>query len=291
MAQSPEHNRFRLGRELNFARKAAGRTQHETAVGLGFGQGKVSKIEHGTVNIAWGDLTELLHYYKVAESKRTELLELHRNAVVPRTGRGDRPRPEAFIKLISVETDAEEVLSWHSERIPGPLQHTRYMLKQFELDQPGKRQAVRAAVAERTSRLDLFTVDNPPRYRVILSESSLFRLPGGWSPDLELDQIRNLQALLSDYPQFELRILQFTANVANADTDFAVLRFAPDALVPHKDFVYLEHVANANTIEDAKDIDVFVEYWNKLATAALDREGTIAFLGRRAETLEASKTC
>lgn len=287
MAQNPRQDRFRLGRALKALRKAAGRTQEETAVRLGCGQGKVSKIEGGTVNVAEDDLAELLDLYRVSEFEAAALRDLHRDSTVPRTTPGDRPRPAAFNELVAVECDASEILSWHSERIPGPLQHTRYMLKQYELDRPGRRKAVRAAVAERMSRLDIFTVSNPPRYHVILSESALRRLPGGWTPDLELDQIRNLE-MLSEYPQFELRILPFTANITHADADFAVLRFAPDAPVTHYDFVYLEHIADAEII---KDIDPFVEYWERLSAAALTREATVAFLARRAEALEESKAC
>lgn len=288
MAQSPEQNRFHLGRALTVARKAAGRTQNETAIELGFGQGKLSKIEHGTVNTSSRDLGDLLAYYHVPEPDQARLRELHGNAIVPRGSAGACTRPDAFVQLIAVETDAAEILSWHSERIPGPLQHVRYMLKQFELDRPGKRQAVRAAVAERMSRLDIFTVDNPPNYRVILSESSLYRLPGGWTPDLELDQIRNFETLLADHPRFELSILPFTANIPHADTDFAVLRFAPDSTTPHGDFVYLEDVADAHIV---KDVDTFAQYWERLSAAALTREETIGFLARRAERLELSKTC
>jgi transcriptional regulator with XRE-family HTH domain len=288
LAQNPRQDRFRLGRALKAARNAAGRTQDETAARLGCGQGKVSKIEGSTVNVSEDDLCELLDLYRVSDTEATALRELHRGATVPRTTPGGRPRPAAFNELVAVECDASEILSWHSERIPGPLQHTRYMLKQYELDRPGKRSAVRTAVAERVSRLGIFTVSNPPRYRVILSESSLRRLPGGWTPDLELDQIRNLETLSSDYPQFELRILPFTANIAHADTDFAVLRFAPGAPVTHYNFVYLEHIADAEIV---KDVDPFTEYWDVLSAAALTRDETVAFMARRARTLEESKAC
>lgn len=229
------------------------------------------------MNIADHDLDDLMHHYQLSESKKEEWRALHRNSTVPRAVPG-YPRSEAFLKLTSFETDAAEILSWHSERVPGPLQHKHYMLKQFELDKIGKRQDVIPALNARASRHDIFTVDDPPHYRVVLSESSLYRLPGGWNRELELDQIDKFQRLLADYPLFDLRILPFTANVPYADTDFAVLRFATE-----DDFVYLEHPGGAQTLND---IGKFVEYWDLLAAAALSRDETVAFLKRRVQQLE-----
>lgn len=284
LTKSSEVSRQRLGRELRHARKAAGRTQSEAAAALRCGQGKVAKIEGTLVNISERDLDELMYYYKLPEMKKAVLRELHRSSTVPRAVPGYPARSEAFAKLVSVETDAAEILGWHSERVPGPLQHPRYMLKQFELDQTGKREFVRSALAARKTRVSIFNVERPPHYRVVLSESSLYRLPGGWTPELELDQIGTLRSLLTMYPRFELRILPFAANLAYADPDFTLLRFArePSSIVNHEDFVYLEHVGGAQIV---KDLTKFVEYWEVLVKASLSREETLAFLNRRFDEL------
>jgi transcriptional regulator with XRE-family HTH domain len=284
LPQSSEVSRQRLGRELRHARKGAGRTQAEAAAALRCGQGKVAKIEGTLVNISTRDLDDLMHYYRLPERKKAELRELHRNAMVPRAVPGYPARSEAFAKLVSVETDAAEIMSWHSERVPGPLQHPRYMLKQFELDEAGKRASIRSALAARRTRLNVFNIDHPPDYRVVLSESSLYRLPGGWTRELELDQIGTLRSLSMMYPRFELRILPFSADLPYADADFAVLRFArePSAAVHQEDFVYLEHVGGAQIV---KDVSKFVEYWDVLVNASLNRDKTVAFLNRRFDEL------
>ncbi|HJP73853.1 MAG TPA: helix-turn-helix transcriptional regulator [Pseudonocardiaceae bacterium] len=284
MTKSSEGSRQRLGRELRYARKAAGRTQSEAAAVLRCGQGKVAKIEGTLVNIGERDLDELMYYYKLPELKKAELRELHRISTVPRAVPGYPGRSEAFVKLVSAETDASEILGWHSERVPGPLQHVRYMLKQFELDQTAKRESVRTALAARRSRLNIFNVDRPPHYRVVLSESALYRLPGGWTPKLELDQIGTLRSLLKMYRGFELRILPFAANLAYADPDFTLLRFArgTSAAVDHEDFVYLEHIGGAQIV---KDISKFIEYWDVLVKASLSREESLAWLNQRFDHL------
>jgi transcriptional regulator with XRE-family HTH domain len=288
LAESSDANRLRLGRELRHARKAASRTQKDAAVILRCEQGKISKIEHGTVNVGSRDLDELMHHYQLPDAKKEELRSLHRNSTVPRAVPG-YPRDEAFLKLTSFETDAAEILSWHSERVPGPLQHQHYMLKQFGLDRVENRSDVVPALKARASREGVFTVDDPPHYRVVLSESSLYRLPGGWNEKLEQDQIDRFQYLSATYPRLELRILPFTADVPYSDTDFAVLRFAPDdstmpATTKPDDFVYLEHLGGAQTIGD---ISKFVEYWELIAAAALDRDETVAFLEWRKKQLKA----
>ena len=284
MAKSSEVSRQRLGRELRQARKASGRTQTEVAAVLRCGQGKIAKIEGTLVNIGERDLDELMYYYKLPEPKKAELRELHRISTVARAVPGYPARSEAFAKLVSVETDAVEILGWYSERVPGPLQHARYMLKQFELDQTGKRESVRPALAARKSRLGIFNIDQPPHYRVVLSESAFYRLPGGWTPKLELDQIGTLRSLLTMYRRFELRLLPFAADLAYADPDFTLLRFAPEPSSAryHEDFVYLEHVGGAQII---KDVSKFVEYWDVLVKASLSREETLAWLNRRFDHL------
>jgi transcriptional regulator with XRE-family HTH domain len=280
LAESSEVNRQRLGRELRVAREAAGLTQDGIASLLRCRQGKIAKIEGKLVAISPDDLEDMLHYYKLPASKKAELRELHAHSVIARAVPGYPVRSDAFAKLVSAETDAAEILSWHSERVPGPLQHIRYMLKQFQLDRGGQRDSVRAAMAARQTRLNVFYVRRPPRYRVILSQSSFYRLPGGWSRELELDQIGQLQSLLTMNPQFELMILPYTANVAYVDTDFAVLRFRRDspATAHQDDFVYLEHAGGGQLM---KDTTKFIEHWEVLAQAALTRDATVAFLAQR----------
>lgn len=256
---------------------------------LGCQQGKISKIEGQTCKIDTEELDTLAQFYKLSASKTAELRELHQNSTVPQKTPGYPLHTPEFARLVSVETDAQEILSWHSERIPGPLQHLRYMSKQLELDQPDNRQFVAAAYAARKSRLNIFTVERPPRYRVILSESSIHRMPGG-SRELAIDQIKNLLDLVTRYEQFELRIIPFSANLPYADSDFAVLRFPPELAESgsHDDFVYLEHRGGGEIL---KDLSKFVEYWDHTLTkAALGCDETVVFLSRRMDELSKSRS-
>lgn len=284
LAPSAERNRQRLGRELRFAREAAGYTQQQVASLLDCEQGKVSKIERAFGSINENDLDQMLLVYEVAAEKKIELRQLHANSAIPRAVPGYPARSAEFARMMTAETEAEEILSWHSERVPGPCQHLRYMFKQFELDRRGQRDRVSAAQSALDMRRQIFTADPPPRYHVVLSQSSFYRLPGGWSCDLELDQIDQFRTLLDQYPQFDLRILPYTAKLAYVDTDFTVLKFRQDTQVtaPQEDFVFLEHAGGAEIV---KDTAKFFEHWVLLAQEALSREETVAYLDERRDDL------
>jgi hypothetical protein len=247
-------------------------------------QAKIAKLENHVVEISLGDLETLMDIYRVPDPKRKQLCEAHANSDIPRATAGLPPRSEAYRQLVDLEGEASEILSWHSERLPGPLQSEKYMLKQFELDKSGDSSAVIWSMRERAARNRLFTTDPAPDYRVVLSVSSLLRMPGGWTPDLALDQVQHLAALVRKYPRLDLRILPWTADVPSAETDFTVLRFpesTPD-YIHANDFTYIEHAAGGQIINETK---LFVARWKTYCAAAVDRIDTLHLLTQMARDL------
>jgi hypothetical protein len=86
------------------------------------------------------------------------------------------------------------------------------MLRQHQPD-TGTTPGVVRLLSQRKARAQIFTIENPPRYRVILSESSLHRMPGGRSSELLVDQVEHMLTLIGCHQQLELQILTFSANV------------------------------------------------------------------------------
>ncbi|HEV8560790.1 MAG TPA: helix-turn-helix transcriptional regulator [Actinophytocola sp.] len=268
--------RRRLGRELRKAREAAGLTQRAIGGVLGCGQAKINKIESTVAEIDPAELDLMLDAYRVSPGKADELRALAGES--RRRGRaGPPPMTPEFAQLSDLEQNATELLSLHSERIPGPLQSELYMLRQFG-SQAFSTSDVVELVERRQARTTLFTVDNPPRYRAILSESSLLRMPGGRQPDLEVDQIEHLLTLVNAHAQLELRLLPFTATSAFVGTDFVLAQF--DGEVP--DFAYVEYPGGGTLIKARKNLTVLLKHWNELYEAALGRDETIKFLDQMA---------
>lgn len=258
-----------LGRRLRRARDAACLTQTAVAERLGCGQAKINKIETTLVGISPDELETLLDLYGVTGAEADELREL-----VARDLRAGPARTKfstamaAFAALSDLEAEAVEIRCWHGERIPRTLQSEAYVRKQHEHlsgDIDGVLQQWRA-------RTRLFTVPRPPRYRAVLSESSLHRLPRGWSPRLLTDQVLHLLSLTS---RVELRILPFDADIAFVETDFQILHFDNPR---QPDFAYIEHPGGSAKYHKAAVLRKFDEHWQQLTDAALSPADSESFL-------------
>jgi transcriptional regulator with XRE-family HTH domain len=277
MTSTVTSRRKQLGNELRHARKAAGLTQQQVAGVLGCTQGKVNKIESGAVGVKLGDVRTMLEAYGVDGEEADTLVGLARAAAGQR-GHWSGYRsvvPHWFRTFTDLEPAAAEIMTWHGERIPGPLQSEHYMLKQFT--EFGATD-VTSLVRNRLDRKAVFDQQQPPYYRFIISEAALRRAPGGDAPAVMLDQVEHLMEL-DARPRVYVHVLPFDARLAAVPNDFTIMRF-PDRT---RDFAYLEHPAGGHYIDDAKDFQLFVDAWDRLRGAALERQETHEFLRTMAE--------
>lgn len=279
VTQTPTARRRQLGRELRKARNALKMTQKQVGALLKCTQSKITKIELDLVEIDPGELELMLVAYKLPEEKAQQLRELAVGNDIPRLAPGAPPRTDAFKELVDRECEARQITGWHSERIPGPLQSEQYMLKQFKLNDPDSGRYVTRLMNDRLARAQVVNAEEPPRYRVVLSESSLHRMPGGRTPNLVLDQVNYLQRLIERHERLEVQVLTYEADIAFVDNDFQVLNFADEA----ENFAYVEYPGGARTVPDTGPFD---EHWNRLSAAALNRDDTAAFLDRLASENE-----
>jgi transcriptional regulator with XRE-family HTH domain len=267
--------RRQLGRLLRRARETAGYTQTAVAERLGCGQAKVNKIETTLVEIDLPELEKLLELYRMPTDEAAELrklAELDQQEGPARTKYSNSMT--AFGVLSELEPEASEIRCWHSERIPGPLQSEMYILKQHE-PLLTDHNAVTRVLRERTARAKLFTAPDPPRYRVILSESSFHRMPGGRTTQMVVDQTEHLLMLVDKHERLELRILTFEADIPYVDSDFQLLLFdGPQRC----DFVYIEYPGGARKYKSPSELSECHEHWVALCAAALDPATSREFL-------------
>jgi transcriptional regulator with XRE-family HTH domain len=266
--------RRQLGRALRQARKAANLTQATVATSLKCTQGKINKMETTLVSVSQQDLERLVELYHLPADKADELRQMAELDLRDGPSRTkDSAATAAFTDLSELESEAAEILCWHSERIPGPLQSERYMLAQHE---PIQRNAeVVRLLRERTARARIFDIDNPPRYRVVLSESALYRVRGGRAGHIGVDQAAHLLHLATTRECLELRILEFDADIPFVDADFVLLRFDKAHL---DDFAYIEHPGGSRKFVTAAELADFRAHWDQLAAAALSRSASEGFL-------------
>jgi transcriptional regulator with XRE-family HTH domain len=262
--------RGKLGAALRDARRAAGLTQERAAEELGCRQGKINKIETTQCAVSPKDLNRLLEIYQASDELANRIKVLAAPGA-PGQPTGSHPN-SAFLQLLELEPQASEILALHSERIPGLLQSEYYTLSQFS--RAGDPTDLAALLYDRQQRARLFTTENPPRYRVVLSESSLYRMPGGRTPALVIDQAEHLLTLDETHEQVSVHILTFEADIPYLDADFTVLKFTDGT----KDLAYVEYATEGKIFRAAKPVAERELYWQRVRNAALGTEDSRKFL-------------
>lgn len=277
MASTVTSRRRQLGNEIRRAREAAGMTQQDVAELLGCRQGKIHKMEAGNVSVSLSDLKRMLESFEVDKSGAEVMMELARNSGQRSQWSGYRSAvPNWFRTFTDLEPAATEILSWRGERLSGPLQSEHYMLTQFN---QARSADITSLIRNRTDRKQVFDQERPPFYRFILSEAAFRRMPGGPNPAVALDQVEHLLELDRKYSKTFVHVLPFEAKLPHVPGDFTIMRFS-DATT---DFVFVEHAAGGVYIDDEGDFELFVDAWDRLRGAALERNETAEFLTELAE--------
>jgi hypothetical protein len=267
--------RKQLGRLLRRAREAVRPklTQKAVAEVLRCGQAKITKIETTLVGISPLELGTLIELYQVSAD---DAAELRRLAELDQQNGPARTKYSttlaAFVELSELETEASEIRCWHSERLPAPLQSEMYILKQHEPLNDDVTHVLRV----REARTKVFTVPNPPLYRVIISESSLYRLPGGRTTEMMIDQTEHLLRLMDIHKRLELRVLTFDADTPWVDTDFQHVMF--DSGSVHEEFMYVEYPGGSRMCKSLTELTECRDEWARLDKAALNVADSREFL-------------
>jgi transcriptional regulator with XRE-family HTH domain len=257
----------RRGDALRAARKAAGSKQREVAKHVQRCQAWVSRIEQGIVRPTPNELELLLELYTPADDLRMTIQTLCTPAPAG-PERNSRFDPK-FLKFRNLELTAEEVFALTSERLPMGLQSDQYLLNQYKI--AGHTDSARELLAERRRRQEVFTEGGPGRYKVIIAESALYRMPGG-NTDLIEDQASYLLTLIDTYPGLHLQVLRFSANLAYVDADQIILRLPGDSTK-----IAVPYGATVRMLTGTEATDC-MDYWRSASKAALDVDNSRKFI-------------
>ncbi|HEX4700589.1 MAG TPA: helix-turn-helix transcriptional regulator [Pseudonocardiaceae bacterium] len=264
--------RIRLGNEIRAARISAGLTQVEVAELLGCKQGKINKIEDGTVAVKPADLDIMLGAFGVGAVTAELMRELAASGDRRGEWSGYRAAvPTWFRTFTNLEQAASEIFGWHGERIHGALQSEHYMLTQFKA---AGNINVTELVRNRRDRKRVFELKPPPSHRFVLGEGAFRRIPGGPNPGVALDQVQYLINLIETHQDVSIHILPFETRLPYVPNDFTIMRFTDGT----PNCVFVEHVAGGLKIDNEAQFKQFVEAWDQLRGPALEKAQTLDFL-------------
>jgi transcriptional regulator with XRE-family HTH domain len=275
----PTVQRRRLGIELRRLREQAGKTIDEVAQALECSGSKVSRIETGQVSASPRDVRDMLELYRVADDRRSTLVQIARDArrKVWWQAYSDAPA----VPLVGLEVVAARIHQYEAMVIPGLLQTQDYARAMIRALRPDfSVEQVDRWVEFRMERQKLLGQDDPPTFVAVLEECALRRPVGGRSAMRA--QLERLQAMI-DLPSLTLHVLplQIGEHIAMSGT-FAVYRFS-DPTDP--DVVHFEHTPSDLYLEAPEQVQRYAAAFDRLRGAALDPTDSSRFVGDLARSL------
>jgi transcriptional regulator with XRE-family HTH domain len=277
----PFLRRLILGKEL---RKLRGdRKLKEVAHYAGISEASISRIESGKQVILPRTVRALCQVYEVGAPQVDMLVrqaeQSNERGVI--TLDADFA-PDWSAPFFEMEADASEVWTFEAQAVPGLLQVPGYIAALVHAAE-SRGADPNQIISVRATRQRRLAGNRPLRLRVVLDEAVVTRPVGG--PLVMAEQVSHL-AEMAGLDHVDLRLLPFSAGAHIAMTgSFTMLRF-PDEL--DIGAVYLEHDHAGTMAERPSDLARYSYMFERLGTAALNREETRSRLVSLAEHYRAS---
>jgi transcriptional regulator with XRE-family HTH domain len=278
---SPLMLRRRLRTELRTARLNKELTQEQVAKAMEWSLSKMNRIEKAKTGISTNDLKALLPLYGITDKERTEeLLALARSArQSPWWSRYSDVAPPDLLELIEYEYAASAVSQFETMFVPGILQTEEYasaVLQGFYSEKSSSGQ-VAALVELRTSRRDLLTSENAPNFLFVLDESVIHRVVG--DPAVTSQQLVHL-VNMAKQSAVTIQLVPFTAGVhPGMKGPFEIVQFADE---PDEDVVFLETPGGDFISDNQKDIQSYIEAFNRITEVSLGPSDSVARIRKAA---------
>jgi hypothetical protein len=264
-------------------RTAAGITGAQAGDALRATGSKISRIESGEVPVRVRDVEQLLDLYgELSPAERDQLLALARVSTGP--GWWDPYSdsvPAAKRHCLEMEAAAAAISTYDPTAVPALLQTGGYAAAVTSSIGTGTvrewRSGQSAAILEH--RRGILTSGAAPRLWALVNEAALRRQAG--SREVMAEQMLHL-IMLAQAPDITVQVVPATASEGLAAAGpFSVLRFPVEDL---SDIVFLEALTRFECLERQRDVERYLLLFNLLATAALDREASVAYLHALAGT-------
>jgi len=276
----PVMGRRRLAAELRRLRTMAGKTIYEVAETMECSTGKISRIETGSVGARLQDVREMLDLYGVSGAKRSELLELVRQArQKPWWHEYMDVVPPASGVLYGLEVAAATIDEHSFALVPGLLQTQRYAEALIGSPSMVTADLVKRRVELRMRRQELLTRDDGPAYRTIIGEAALREPIGG--PDVMAEQLRYL-VTAATRPRTTIQVRPFGAGKPTAiGTSFVIFAFADPA---YGKVAYLEQLTRNSYLDETDEVAFYTSIFADISEYALSPSDSQEMLGKLAES-------
>lgn len=261
-----------LGRHLRRLREQAGLTGSYVAHVMGYSAAKLSRQESGTHVVAVHELSHLVTQLYGCEQPTLDELEALRQRAAQ--GRGwwmevASDIPWHVRAYLEIENEAERIIVFSGDVIPGLLQTADYARAQEQKFSSGDAAEVERTVWLRAQRkVRVYEASSPPALDAVLTEGALRRCVGAGQFG-QLDEL----AERSELPNVSLRILPDSAGLHGITTSYTVLDLPRGVLEP---VMYLEYIGGSILVEDQKAIESTMNRHRGIS--APDPEGSRKFL-------------
>jgi transcriptional regulator with XRE-family HTH domain len=262
-----------LSRRLRELREATGLTANGVCDRLGWGRGKVGRIE----NNDWkrpemSDIRDLLRFYDVGEEESRELEGL---GLLARERAWWRDYQDVFgeTEFPGLEADAERISCYAPLVLPGLLQTADYTRAQMSIGAHPPEWRHKALQARQRRQLILDRDDDTaPQLLAVITEASLrYKWGTGAQRRRQLEHLVEL----SGRPQVELRLLRyqdgFHAGMCGPINIFEYGGGEPPVVFLETDFAVHE-------LSGRKDIETYIDTFANIQKYSLDSPASTAHL-------------
>ncbi|MFB4313557.1 helix-turn-helix domain-containing protein [Actinomadura sp. 21ATH] len=280
MPYTPTVRARRVARELRNLRLGAGLTGDQVVTELGWDTAKLSRMETGKMRITSGEVMELLEVYGITGEKRTELVQLAREARQKGWWHSYYDvLKKGFNDYLAFEAEALTCRTYETVLIPGILQTADYAHAVLKGTQPRKPAEIERGVELRVARQGRITTsDQPLHVWAVIDEAALHRLVAG--ADVMKAQLGHL-AELSKLGNVSLQVLPYRAGVhAAIDGPFVLLTFDG-----YPDVLYMEHLMGCVYMEKPAETRQGKLVFDHLVASALNTSDSARLIGQVASGL------
>ncbi|HEX6074588.1 MAG TPA: helix-turn-helix transcriptional regulator [Micromonosporaceae bacterium] len=267
-------HRQRVAAELKRLRELAGESSPSVAAALGEGwsQSKVSRIENGRIGVSVRDLAALLSFYGAPEDVKAELLTMtaedlgHDGAWVVRGGGTPRRQGE----VAAIETRVWRLRQYHPLMVPGLLQSPQYaeaIARLGGFDDPA------GIVSRRMARQRALVGRGAPEYMAVLDARAFGYRPG--DQGLMREQIIYV-CERANLPEVTLRVIPLgVEGVATAMVPFLLYDFRAEMSPP---VVMIETQSADLYLSSTTDVGLYTDLFERLTQRALDHDASVDYL-------------
>ena len=298
-AVSPGAARRQLGGMLRVLRDRAGLRLDQAGDHIQRSTATLSRLENGKSVPRLVDVRALLDLYTSADGAEVSDEERNRVMLLAADSRQDEwfdPFRDVITgnmtqahmqRYVEWETDAEEILSYVDQVVPGLLQTRAYAQAVAELFHPDSTPAQRKRFVDfRLARQNVLRRrPDPLEYRVTLREVALRRVLG--SPSVMVEQLTKLATELRDgLKNVELRIIRDELVVAEAlRGPFTVMRLPDQSADEGDGLVYLEGAGGGEYLQNTSAVRRYRRDFARLWEASLSQEDSLDLIEEVANTI------